>query len=90
MKNDSRLDQATGLDFLRTEISSGMTFAQLAREAQPFEIGKAERNRRNARLAYDTVLRFRGRVRMSKEATRTLESELARLRLTLKELGEAV
>jgi hypothetical protein len=90
MKIDSRLDQATGLDFLRTEISSGMTFARMAREAEPFEIGKVERNRRNARLAYETVLRFRPRVRLSKEAVKTLESELAQLRLTLKELGEAV
>lgn len=90
MKIDSRLDQTTGLDFLRTEISTGMTFARIARDAQPFEIGKAERNLRNARLAYNTVLKFRGRVRLSPAAIKTLESELAQLRLTLKELGEAV
>lgn len=87
---DSRLDQESGLSFLLTEISSGLSFARIAREASPDDSGKTERNRRNARTAYETVLKFRNRVRLSDSASKKLETHLEELRSSLRQLGESL
>jgi hypothetical protein len=87
---DARLNPRPGLEFLFVEIRTGMTFARIARDALPFENEKAERNRGNARKAYDTVLKFRGRVKMNSAANKALDAGLDELRTSLRTLGEPV
>lgn len=87
---DSRLDSQPGLNFLITEIRSGLSFARMAHDTLPSDPQKRERNRGNARVAYDTVLRFRDRVKMNNAASLALEIELEQLRTSLRALGERV
>jgi hypothetical protein len=87
---DGRLDLKVGMDFLLTEIGTGMTFSKLARDANPNDADKRKRNRHNARIAYDTVLKFRGRVRLDERANEILDDQLEELRSCLRELGEVV
>ena len=69
------------LEFLFTELSSGLTFANVALSAQPGDTEKVKRNRHNARVAYDSILRFQPRVNM-------LDADKTRLAEGLKELKE--
>jgi hypothetical protein len=80
---------ATGLEFLTTEVNTALTFTEIALGAGD-DVDKVERNRLNARKAYDTVLRFRDRVAMSKTQSEALDSQMERLRNDLLKLGEAV
>ena len=45
-----------GIEFLRAEALAGRTFSRIALESRYQE--KTDRNRANARKAYDTLLRF--------------------------------
>jgi hypothetical protein len=75
-----------GLDFLRTELDTGLTLANIAlRNDHP---DKVERNRKNARLAYDTVIRTRGRVLLTEEQSQSVSLTLKQLRKKLEQLGE--
>lgn len=78
------------VDFLFTDLSSGLTFAEVARSAQPGDTEKAERNRHNARVAYDTILRFRDRTSMLDAEKVRLAEGLDELRNVLRSLGEKV
>ena len=48
--------EASMLQFLQSELQTGMTFASLARDSQTDE--KRRRNQQNARKAYDTAKHF--------------------------------
>lgn len=87
---DSRISQTPGLDFLLTEIETGLTFANLANSSQPEEGDKVVRNVKNARTAYDKVLQFRQRVKLDKAANAKLDASLKRLQTALQDLGEGV
>jgi len=79
----------TEVDFLRTEIRTGLTFARIARESKRTS-PKRSRNRTNGRKAYDTVLRFAPKVSLSDEEAEDINSKLKQLKTELKDLGEEV
>ena len=88
MKKASRMPDAngTGVEFLRTELRTGLTMAKIARKAQ--SPNKADRNRVNARKAYDTALRFFAKTALTEEEAEELRGMITRLKLALSELGE--
>lgn len=65
------------LDFLRTELETGLTFATIAEQASDED--KINRNRENARKACQSARHFMDRVSLS-------ERESAELRETLDDL----
>lgn len=78
------------LEFLFTELSSGLTFAKLALSAQSADTDKFKRNSHNARIAYDTILRFQPRVNMLDADKTKLAEGLNALKRVLRSLGEKV
>ena len=82
----------TGLDFLKTEIAMGLTFAEIARDAGAGS-NKRIRNQANARKAYDTIMSWCSRQldsQIPRIEEHELEPALTGLRSALKELGEAL
>jgi hypothetical protein len=77
-----------GLSFLRTELETGLSFSVVALDANDPE--KATRNRANARLAYDTALRFLERVALTPAESEELDAKFTQLRAALKKLGQTV
>jgi hypothetical protein len=77
-----------GAEFLRVEVETGLTFANIAvGEEQGSE--ERVRNQANALKAYQTVLRLRDRVENPDEATnRAIQNGLDQLRSVLEKLGE--
>jgi hypothetical protein len=80
---------ATGLEFLMTEVRTGLTFSEIALSGND-DLDKIQRNTWNARKAYDAILRFRDRVGMSKADSDALDSGMAQLRTNLLKLGETI
>jgi hypothetical protein len=78
---------ATSVEFLNTEADTGLMFAGIALESDTEE--KMARNRANARKAYDTILRFIGRVSLTAAESEGLGTKMARLKLGLQTLGES-
>jgi len=76
------------VQFIRAELLAGLTFARIARAAnyQP----KFERNRINARKAYDALLRFIPTTRLSARDADEVKSKLAELKADLQNLGENI
>ena len=86
MQDPLQFHHSVSIDFLRTELETGVTFANLALNAQ--DLPKHERNRANARTAYDKFQEYASGIALSREETRELtelSSELKRLLLTLEE-----
>ena len=75
------------LAFLHTDLDMALTLAQIAAEADRGS-ARRERNVRNARKAYDTVLKFREKLRASAAEKHCLRRKLSHLRLCLEDLGE--
>ena len=78
------------LEFLFTELSSGLTFASVALSAQPGDTEKIKRNSHNARIAYETILRFQPRVNMLDAEKTRLAEGLDELKKVLRSLGENI
>ena len=78
----------TGVEFLRTELRTGLTMARIALEAQSRK--KVDRNRANARKAYDTALRFIAKTTLKEEEADEIRGMITRLKLALADLGEPV
>ena len=78
----------TEVDFLRSELQTGLTLTKIASDAT--WRAKTERNRANARKAYDAVLRFSPRVSLSQDEKSEIKIKLDQLRTQLKMLGEEV
>jgi len=76
-------------EFLVTEVETGLTFARIALDEKTDE-DKITRNTRNARAAFDAVLRFRDRVALGAPEAALLERTMADLRRNLVQLGEDV
>ena len=76
----------TGVEFLRTELRTGLTMAKIAREAQ--SRNKIDRNRANARKAYDTALHFIAKTSLMEEEAEEIRGMITKLKLALRELGE--
>lgn len=76
----------SGFDFLKTELHTGLTLASIAAETGDGE--KSERNRKNARRAYDVVQRTKERVLLTPEQAQEVSLMLNKLRRALEKLGE--
>ena len=74
------------VEFLRTEIDTGLTMANIARKATHND--KKERNRTNARKAYDAILRFLPQSNLKADEEDQIKCGLAKLEAELRQLGE--
>jgi len=79
---------AAEIEFLRAELLTGLTLSKIAREARHEE--KRNRNRLNARKAYDSILHFMQKANVGSEELNDIRSKLEQLRSELRLLGEAV
>ena len=82
------LNQTT-VQFLLTDLDTGIMLARSAIGAR-LNSPRQKRNTRNARLAYETVLRFRSKVKITDVVNDALDKKLGRLRSMLKRLGESM
>jgi hypothetical protein len=75
-------------EFIMTDIELAFTFLEVARTSRIAEV--AGRNRKNSRIAYDTILRFLPRSLAAFSATERhdTESKLEELKRRLEQLGE--
>lgn len=73
-------------EFLRAEIHTGLTRSKIALEATYQD--KMERNRANARKAYDAVLRFIPQSVLEANEAEEIKRGLAQLESQLRQLGE--
>jgi len=82
MKNNGELE------FLRAEALTGLTFSRIALGSHYQD--KKDRNRINARKAYDCLLRFMPRDDATSEVLRGIKAKIAELKSLLQQLGEEV
>jgi hypothetical protein len=78
---------ATSVDFLNIEAETGLMFAEIASGSD--DAIKRYRNRAHARIAYNTVLRFIGRVALTSSESANLGVKMAKLKIDLEDLGES-
>lgn len=76
------------IGFLRTELQVGLTLSRLAVDAH--HLDKAQRNRANARKAYDSVVHFMTRVSCTPDEAIEIKSKLSELKSALHGLGEKI
>lgn len=88
MRNHLPDGKVVGLTFLRTELNAALTFSKIALEAK--DESKLERNRANARKAYDALLHFAPGTTLSTEEAQKFEEGMAHLKFALQQLGEDV
>src|SRR5262245_369755 len=77
---------ATSADFLKIDVETGLTFSGLALETDNKE--KKERNRKNAREAFNTILRFWDNVDFSPHDEAYIHEKMGQLKSDLELLGE--
>ena len=77
-----------GMKFLRTELRAGITRAHIAKNTS--DESKKQRNRQEARKAYDAVLRFLPQTFLSQEEKEEIDSKLTELKFALRSLGDEV
>jgi hypothetical protein len=75
-----------GTEFIRAELLSGLTRARIAQNTVN-EL-KRDRNRVEARKAYDAILRFLPQTSLSHDEKEQIDSRVAELRFVLVCLGE--
>jgi hypothetical protein len=75
-----------GTDFLITDLDTAMVFLDVAETTQIPEV--AERNRGNARRAYDIVADLLSRVKIDEAERETINTKLAALRKRLEGAGQ--
>ena len=76
------------VEFLRVEIRTGLMFSKIALEAHHRKT--VNRNRANARKAYDSVRHFMPRAGLSGDDLNEIRSGLEKLKSELQQLGEEV
>ena len=76
----------TRTDFLMTELSLGLTFAGIALGSD--DEAKTKRNCKNARNAYDSLVRFIGQVALTPADSLRLTQGMELLKSQLQTLGE--
>lgn len=87
VKEAAEVDAAT-IRFLNTEADTALNFARIA--ANSDDTKKRDRNRRNARLAYDTALKHLGAAPLTSDEREAVQRKIATLRELLKSLGERI
>jgi hypothetical protein len=75
-------------DFLKTELSLGLTFADIALSSD--DDVKTKRNRNNARTAYEALVKFMGHVSLTPADSAHMANGMALLKSQLQQLGEVV
>jgi hypothetical protein len=75
--------------FLLTELNTGLTFVRIALTNRK-DRDKVVRNQANARLAHDTILRFKLRVPLTPAQQIDFDEKFATLKDGLQQLGETV
>ncbi|HEX3319716.1 MAG TPA: hypothetical protein VHR84_03365 [Terriglobales bacterium] len=88
MSDQFDITQAVSLDFLRTELETGMTFAKVALSANNED--KIRRNQLNARKAYDSFQRYKSRPPVSDADAEELKAKAVELKKLLIKLGETL
>lgn len=76
----------SGLQFVNAELETGLTFARIALGAKGRP--KIDRNRVNARKAYDSALHFLTTTSLNAEESRRINEKFAALKSNLEQLGE--
>ena len=84
----SHREWPAGVNFIKAEIETGNTFADIAIGAD--EVDKVSRNRTNARKAYDTAMEKVSSVELSKDERAQIERAFHGLRSKLEQLGEKI
>lgn len=74
--------------FLNAELHTGLTFSRVAMVTRSQE--KKDRNRVNARKAYDSILHYLPGSHLTTRESNAFELKLDELRSVLKSLGEAI
>lgn len=88
MKEGTVVSLGAGRDFLRAELLVGSTRANIAQNTS--DESKKQRNRQEARKAYDAILRFLPHTFLSQEEKEQIDSKLTELKFVLRSLGEEV
>lgn len=86
----AKLHDPAGIEFLRTELQTGLVFANTALSANPDETDKIARATENARKAYNSFLKFRERVTLSSSDQRSLAVQAEQLKVALRSLGISI
>jgi hypothetical protein len=73
-------------DFLKVDVETALTFSTIA--MQTYDPARKQRNRKNARKGYDTILRFMSKVPLGEEDAHYLSGRLQQLKSNLQNLGE--
>ncbi len=76
----------TGFQFVNVELDTGLTFARIALGAKGPK--KIERNRINARKAYDSALHVISNLILDAEQSATVREKVSALKASLEKLGE--
>lgn len=76
----------SGIQFVNVELDTGLTFVRIALGSKGRN--KVDRNRVNARKAYDSALHFVATVSLNKEETHVVQGKIAELKAGLEKLGE--
>lgn len=74
------------VNFIKTDLDVALTFAQIA--SQTGDRDKAVRNQRNARKAYDTLVRYMDSASLDRSDLDAITRKLALLKSALLGLGE--
>lgn len=80
--------QETSFEFLITDLDLGLTLCRIASDAGD-DSEKRNRNRQNARKAYESILGFSEKLHLTEEQDRELKDKLRELRTSLEKLDEA-
>ncbi len=76
----------SGFQFVNVELDTGLTFARIALGAKG--PGKIERNRVNARKAYDSAMHVLSTLVLESDQSATLREKASALKSSLQKLGE--
>lgn len=78
----------SAMAFLNAELHTGLTLSRVAKIATSQE--KRDRNRVNARKAYDSILHYLPGSHLNASEAKDFELKLEELRSVLKSLGEKI
>jgi hypothetical protein len=78
----------SGFQFVNAELDTGLTFARIALGAKG--PNKVERNRMNARKAYDSALHFLPSTSLSTDEAGAIKEKISVLEAALTKLGEVL
>jgi hypothetical protein len=82
--NPTEIFNAMVLDFVLEELDLGTTFCDVALSA--YDPGMKERNRRNARKAYESALHFLPRLNLAGTEHEVVQAKVSRLNDLLEQL----